>query len=86
MHFVHGDPAYTTIVLRRSKLMLAVTKRKLKGKDMSFVSNIRGRMAKRAEYKRTLFELTSMPEETARDLNIARADMPRIAHQAVYGG
>ncbi|WP_198135767.1 hypothetical protein [Sagittula stellata] len=53
---------------------------------MSFVSNIRGRMAKRAEYKRTLFELTSMPEETARDLNIARADMPRIAHQAVYGG
>ena len=53
---------------------------------MSFVSNFRGRMAKRAEYKRTLFELTSMPEDAARDLNIARADMPRIAYQAVYGG
>ena len=52
---------------------------------MSIVSNIRSRMAKRAEYRRTLEELTSMPEETARDLNIARADMPRIAYQAVYG-
>jgi uncharacterized protein YjiS (DUF1127 family) len=83
---MHGDPAHTTIVLRRSVTMLAVTKRRLKGNDMSFVSNFRGRMAKRAEYKRTLFELTSMPEDTARDLNIARADMPRIAYQAVYGG
>jgi uncharacterized protein YjiS (DUF1127 family) len=49
------------------------------------ITSFRSRMNKRAEYRRTLAELSCMPDDVARDLNIDRADMHRIAWQAVYG-
>lgn len=53
---------------------------------MTLISNLRDRMAKAAQYRRTLNELEAMSEADMRDLNMSRADMPRIAYQAVYGG
>ncbi|GAA4225113.1 DUF1127 domain-containing protein [Sagittula sp. NFXS13] len=53
---------------------------------MTMISSIRSRMAKHAQYRRTLNELYSMTEADMRDLNMDRADMSRIAYQAVYGG
>lgn len=53
---------------------------------MTMIANLRARYAKHAQYRRTLHELESLTEADMRDLNMARADMPRIAYQAVYGG
>ncbi|WP_425070879.1 DUF1127 domain-containing protein [Sagittula sp. S175] len=53
---------------------------------MTLISNLRDRMAKNAQYRRTLTELETMTEADMRDLNMSRADLPRIAYQAVYGG
>ncbi|MBP0483060.1 DUF1127 domain-containing protein [Sagittula salina] len=52
---------------------------------MTMISNLRSRMEKRAQYRRTLNELEALTEADMRDLNMCRADMPRIAYQAVYG-
>ncbi len=39
----------------------------------------------RAEYRRTASEISRMPLDVALDLDLDRADAPRIARQAVYG-
>ena len=39
----------------------------------------------RAAYRRTVSELHRMPPEVALDLDLDRADAPRIARNAVYG-
>ena len=48
-------------------------------------SSLRERIAKRAEYRRTLRELQSLPLDVALDLDIYRGDAEKIAAQAVYG-
>lgn len=52
---------------------------------MTLFNDIRTTLKKRALYNATLRELRSIDQAIARDLDIAPADMPRIAHQAVYG-
>lgn len=52
---------------------------------MTFFSDIRTRMTKRAQFRATVRELESLDAVTARDLDIAPSDIHRIAHQAVYG-
>ena len=52
---------------------------------MSMISSLRSRYSKHAAYRRTLHELEAMSDADMRDLNMARADVRRIAYQAVYG-
>lgn len=52
---------------------------------MTLFSGLRTRVEQHARYRRTLHELETMPENTARDLDIAPSDVRRIARQAVYG-
>lgn len=52
---------------------------------MSLITDIRTTMNKRAHYRATVRELESLDPAVARDLNIAPADIHRIAHKAVYG-
>lgn len=52
---------------------------------MSFVSNVRNSLKKRAEYNRTLAELRTMDRAAMIDLNVYEGDFPRIAYEAVYG-
>ncbi|MGP6085998.1 DUF1127 domain-containing protein [Antarctobacter jejuensis] len=52
---------------------------------MSFFSDIRTTLNKRAKYRTTVRELQSLDSAVARDLDIAPDDIRRIAHQAVYG-
>ena len=42
-------------------------------------------MKKRAEYRRTVRELSSLSPDVARDLNIYPGDAEEIARRAVYG-
>lgn len=46
---------------------------------------LRERMKRRADYRRTVFELKSMPDDVALDLGIYKGDAEKIARQAVYG-
>ncbi|MGP6085999.1 hypothetical protein [Antarctobacter jejuensis] len=52
---------------------------------MSIISEIRSTMNKRAHFRATVRELESLDPSVARDLDIAPADIRRIARQAVYG-
>jgi len=52
---------------------------------MSLFSNFRVRAAKRAAYRQTLRELNALSDHEAEDLGFSKADVRRIAHQAVYG-
>jgi len=53
--------------------------------DMALFTDIKTAARKRAEYRRTLNELRSMPLETMIDLDMAPNEFERIAHRAVYG-
>ena len=53
---------------------------------MTMLSNIRDRLAKRAAYNQTRFEIANMPTERAiEDLGIFPSDADKIASRAVYG-
>ncbi|GGB07908.1 hypothetical protein [Allosediminivita pacifica] len=52
---------------------------------MSYMmTNIRGRMARHAAYRRTLAELRSLPMDTRLDLDIAGVE-DQVARRAIYG-
>jgi uncharacterized protein YjiS (DUF1127 family) len=58
------------------------------GKDthMTLINTLRDRLAKRAAYNRTYFEIANLPTEIAvEDLGIFPGDARKIATQAVYG-
>lgn len=52
---------------------------------MRLFNTFRAAAAKRAQYYRTLDELRSMDDQTARDLGVNRYDFPAIAYRSVYG-
>ena len=52
---------------------------------MSIVTDVRGALAKRRLYNRTVRELRAMPLDVALDLDIDRADARATARRAVYG-
>ncbi len=53
---------------------------------MTLMSSLRDRMAKRAAYKRTCYELSNLPRQLAiEDLGIVPEDAKKIAAKAVYG-
>ena len=53
---------------------------------MTLMTNLRDRLAKRAAYNRTLFEISNLPTERAvSDLGIFPSDAEKIATRAVYG-
>ncbi len=52
---------------------------------MTLLSTLQNRIAKRAEYRRTIKELRSLPLDVALDLDIYPGDAKRIASRAVYG-
>lgn len=47
--------------------------------------SLKTRLERRAQYRRTLRELRSMPLDVALDLDIDQGDAQRIAARAVYG-
>ena len=49
------------------------------------LNQLQGAVRARAAYRRTVSELHRMPLDVALDLDLDRADAPRIAHKAVYG-
>lgn len=51
----------------------------------SILSRMKTAASKRADYRRTLAELNTMDDATARDLNLSRYDFAQIAHSDVYG-
>ncbi|MCA8880948.1 MAG: hypothetical protein KDA73_13560 [Rhodobacteraceae bacterium] len=51
----------------------------------TFGTRLKAAARKHAEYRRTLTELRAMPLSTMLDLDLAPNDLPRIAHDAVYG-
>ncbi|SDY27153.1 hypothetical protein [Citreimonas salinaria] len=51
---------------------------------MTFISNLRARMARRARYRQTVYELRKLPLDIKLDLDIAGIE-DRVARQAVYG-
>ncbi len=53
---------------------------------MSILTRIRIAARNRRAYNRTIAELQNLPGEALRDLRISRSDIPRVAHDAVYGG
>jgi len=52
---------------------------------IALVSNFRTAARKRAAYRRTVGELSALPQDTLLDLDIYRGDIPRIARRSVYG-
>ncbi|SNR57465.1 hypothetical protein [Puniceibacterium sediminis] len=52
---------------------------------MNLLSSLQSRVAKRAEYRRTVKALRQMPLDVALDLEIHPGDAEKIAKQAVYG-
>ncbi|WP_186766660.1 hypothetical protein [Puniceibacterium confluentis] len=52
---------------------------------MTLLSNLQIRVAKHAEYRRTLRALRRLPLDVALDLDIHPGDAKSIAHQAIYG-
>lgn len=52
---------------------------------MTFLSRLKDAARKRAEYRRTVEELSRMSVATAIDLDIYHGDIDKIAHRAVYG-
>jgi uncharacterized protein YjiS (DUF1127 family) len=51
---------------------------------MKFLFDLQSRVARHAEYRRTVKELRSLPLDVALDLDIYPGDAKRIAAQAVY--
>jgi uncharacterized protein YjiS (DUF1127 family) len=54
-------------------------------KTMSILKKLKSAAAKRADYHRTVAELSRMDINTALDLDIYHGDIPAIARRAVYG-
>ncbi len=52
---------------------------------MSFLTNLSAAYAKRRAYQKTVYELKSLPLDTALDLDLYAGDAERIAARAVYG-
>lgn len=53
---------------------------------MTLINTLRDRLAKRAAYNSTYFEIANLPTEIAvEDLGIFPGDARKIATQAVYG-
>ena len=52
---------------------------------MTLVKQMQDAVRVRAEYRRTLAELSRMPLDTALDLDIYKGDAERLARSAVYG-
>lgn len=52
---------------------------------MTLLSSLQTRVAKHAEYRRTVKELRRMPLDVALDLNIHPGDAEKIAKKSVYG-
>ncbi len=53
---------------------------------MKLINDIRTRMAQRAAYNRTVYELSNLPADyVINDLGFAPKDAPKIARIAVYG-
>jgi len=52
---------------------------------MTFFNDLRTSMKKRAQFRATVRELEALDSAVARDLDIAPADIRRIARHAVYG-
>jgi len=52
---------------------------------MSVIKYVKSTLQKRATYRRTKFELETMPLDVALDLGLYREDAARIAAKAVYG-
>ena len=50
-----------------------------------FMTRIRAAMERRRRYNRTVRELSSLPLDTALDLDLYRGDAHRIAQRVVYG-
>lgn len=49
------------------------------------LNTVRGRLARREAFRRTLNELNSLSDREAADLGMSRADFARVAREAVYG-
>lgn len=61
---------------------------KIHGKDthMTLINDLRDRLAKRAAYNRTRFEIANLPRDIAiEDLGIVPSEAHKIAARAVYG-
>ncbi len=52
---------------------------------MSLLNQLRSALAKRAAYRRTVFELRGISQSLAEDVAIYPGDAKRIAREAVYG-
>ncbi|WP_145953374.1 DUF1127 domain-containing protein [Oceaniglobus indicus] len=52
---------------------------------MTFFDQIRTAIRQRLAYRRTVAELSRLPNDIALDLNIYQGDARQIAHRAVYG-
>lgn len=51
----------------------------------SILNRLQSARAKRVSYRRTLSELTHMNDASLVDLGLSRVDLPKVAHDAVYG-
>lgn len=51
---------------------------------MSMIADLRARMARRARYRQTVYELRKLPLDIKLDLDIAGIE-ERVARRAVYG-
>jgi uncharacterized protein YjiS (DUF1127 family) len=51
----------------------------------SYMTKLMSAARKRAAYRRTIAELSTLPIDTALDLDIYQGDIPAIARRAVYG-
>jgi len=52
---------------------------------MTFFQRLRTAAQKRADYNRTVAELSQLDLDTALDLDIYKGDIHKIARKAVYG-
>jgi len=76
------------LLLQRSISMFNARETSNQPKDntMTLMTDIRSRLAKRAAYNRTVYELSHLPTEFAiNDLGFAPCDAAKIASKAVYG-
>lgn len=57
----------------------------IRGAHTSFVQQLRERLAKWQEFRRTLDELRSLSDRDLRDLGLSRFAIRQIAYESVYG-
>ena len=49
------------------------------------VANLRAGLSRYADYRRSCDELNKLTQRDLEDLGISRWDIPKIAHESVYG-